>query len=130
MMPDYPKTEGDFAYERYETLKEYRPENDIPGDDLLPHDTRITQSLSEGDQDVRSRAVDHQATNEIVNEQDAEQDAYEPLPDVPDADAIQQDSPPDRAAPDPDAIDAMHGTDLLNGYSGDDEPERVLSDEG
>lgn len=128
-MPDYPKTEGDFAYERYETLKGYRPENDIPGDDLLPHDSRVTQSLSEDDrggQDVRSEAAAHQATSDTVSELDA----YEPLPDVPDADVIQKGSPPDSAAPDPDAIDAMHGTDLLNGYSGEDEPERVLSDEG
>ena len=43
------KTSADFEYERYELLKEYRPENDIPDDDLLPHDTRIAQGISEQD---------------------------------------------------------------------------------
>jgi len=105
-MPNEPSTNaGEQAYERYHLLKEYRPENDIPGDDLLPHDTRITQSLSEpgGESEARG-AAGAEAT-------------LEPLPDVPDADAIQKDSPVDPSAPDP---DAMHGTDLLNGYDGDD----------
>jgi hypothetical protein len=94
---NHDKTSADFEYERYKLLKEYRPENDIPDDDLLPHDTRIAQGISEQD------AVS-------VGEND-------PLPDVPDADAIQKDSPVDPVAPDP---DAMHGTDLLNGFDGDE----------
>ncbi len=101
-MPDYPKSEGDKAYDRYQLLGEYREENDIPDDDLLPHDTRITQSLSEpAAEDIRSE--------EFRSE--------EALPDVPDADEIQPGSPVDQAAPDP---DAMHGTDLLNGFDGDE----------
>lgn len=101
-MPDYPKTEGDQAYERYQLLGDYRAENDIPDDDLLPHDTRITQSLSEPAEEVSD-------TDELQME--------DFLPDVPDADEIQPGSPVDQAAPDP---DAMHGTDLLNGFDGDE----------
>ncbi|WP_247681724.1 hypothetical protein [Paenibacillus sp. Marseille-P2973] len=101
-MPEYPKTEGDQAYERYQLLGDYRDENDIPGDDLLPHDTRITQSLSE----PSGEAAD---TDELL--------AEDSLPDVPDADEIQPGSPVDQVAPDP---DAMHGTDLLNGFDGDE----------
>lgn len=41
------KTAADFEYERYKLLKEYRPENDIPNDDLLPHDTQVVQGISE-----------------------------------------------------------------------------------
>lgn len=91
------KNSADFEYERYKLLKEYRPENDISFDDLLPHDTRIVQGISEPEATF-----------------DSEDD---PLPDVPDADAIQKDSPVDPVAPDP---DAMHGTDLLNGFDGDE----------
>ncbi|WP_334073497.1 MULTISPECIES: hypothetical protein [Paenibacillus] len=104
-MPNEPSTNpGEQAYERYNLLKEHRAENDIPGDDLLPHDTRITQSLSE-------------SGDESAGDAEYGAGALDPLPDVPDADAIQQDSPVDPSAPDP---DAMHGTDLLNGYDGDD----------
>lgn len=106
-MPDYPRNEGDQAYERYNLQGEYRSENDIPDDDLLPHDTRITQSLSEPAGD--SRLENRSDRDELQN--------AEALPDVPDADEIQKDSPVDQAAPDP---DAMHGTDLLNGYDGDE----------
>ncbi|WP_068787089.1 hypothetical protein [Paenibacillus phocaensis] len=91
------KTSADFEYERYELLKEYRSENDIPADDLLPHDTRVAQGISEEDAPLM--------------------DPEDPFPDVPDADAIQKDSPIDPVAPDP---DAMHGTDLLNGFDGDE----------
>lgn len=80
MDPNIDKNSADFEYERYKLLKEYRPENDIPGDDLLPHDTRIVQGISE-------------PNDAFVSEDD-------PLPDVPDADAIQKDSPIDPAAPD------------------------------
>lgn len=91
------RTSADFEYERYELLKEYRPENDIPSDDLLPHDTRVAQGISEEE----TAAVGQEA----------------PLPDVPDADVIQKDSPIDPVTPDP---DVMHGTDLLNGFDGDE----------
>lgn len=100
---DYP-TEGDQAYQRYRLLGERRAENDIPDDDLLPHDTRITQGLSESD----------------AGPEDRERDAARPdmaLPDVPDADDIAKNSPVDPVSPDP---DAMHGTDLINGYDGDE----------
>ncbi|RCX20562.1 hypothetical protein DFP94_103293 [Fontibacillus phaseoli] len=102
-MPDYPKTEGDQAYERYIIQREYRAENDIPDNDLLPHDTVITQGLSEP-ADNQDKETELQAENDA-------------LPDVPDADEIQPGSPVDQAAPDP---DAMHGTDLLNGFDGDE----------
>ncbi|MEF2967624.1 hypothetical protein V3851_17485 [Paenibacillus sp. M1] len=101
-MPDFPKTEGDFVYERYNLERDNRAENDIPGDDLLPHDTRITQGLSE---------------RGAGEEGDADYLADTALPDVPDADEIERDTPVDQVAPDP---DAMHGTDLLNGFDGDE----------
>ncbi|MGG6314281.1 hypothetical protein [Paenibacillus macerans] len=94
---DEDKTSADFEYERYELLKEYRSENDIPDDDLLHHDTRMIQGISEDDRQSEG--------------------LYDTLPDVPDADAVQKDSPVDPAAPDP---DAMHGTDLINGFDGDE----------
>ncbi|WP_410771717.1 hypothetical protein [Fontibacillus sp. BL9] len=108
-MPDYPKTEGDQAYERYTIQREYRAENDIPDADLLPHDTVITQGLSEP-------AGKHGDDAEVLAE-NPELRAEDALPDVPDADEIQPGSPVDQAAPDP---DAMHGTDLLNGFDGDE----------
>lgn len=48
----------------------------------------------------------------------AGEEAYDPLPDVPDADAISKDSPVDPAAP---PTDQMHGIDLLNGSNGEEE---------
>lgn len=99
-----PDNRGDQEYEQYKILADYDPENDIPSDDLLPHDTRITQSLSSyGDEGTDSYA-------------DATEEA--PLEDVPDADALEENSPIDPAAP-PEII--MHGTDLINGYDGGDE---------
>ncbi|GGG02564.1 hypothetical protein [Paenibacillus aceti] len=102
-MDEYPKTTGDHVYEQYKLLAEYRFENDIPRDDALPFDTRITQGISEPG--PRSQA---------------EEDTEEELPDIPDADELQMNSPVDPAAPD---TDAMHGTDLLNGYDGDEAEE-------
>ncbi|GGA27380.1 hypothetical protein [Paenibacillus physcomitrellae] len=97
------KTYGDRMYEQYELLADYNAENDIPSDDLLPHDTRITQSLSAyGDEADR---------NEELLEQGA-------LPDVPNADDVQPESPVDAAAQ---PVDVMHGTDLINGAGADEE---------
>ncbi|WP_379316094.1 hypothetical protein [Paenibacillus puldeungensis] len=59
---------------------------------------------------------DEQKTAEMTDEN--ELDRFNTLPDVPDADEIEMNSPVDPVAPDP---DAMHGTDLLNGYDGDDD---------
>lgn len=98
-------TRSDQEYEQYKILASYNPENDIPNDDLLPHDTRITQSLSahsDGD------------AGETIN--DASEEVN--LEDVPDADAIEKNSPVDPAAP-PEIIN--HGTDLINGYDGSEE---------
>lgn len=97
------KTAADYEYERYEILKGYRPENDIPDADLLPHDTRITQGISEENGPVHIASSDN--------------NQWEELQDVPDADEIEMNTPIDPVAPD---IEALHGTDLLNGYSGDD----------
>lgn len=99
---DFMKEESDFTYDRYLIQREYRPENDIPADDLLPHDTRITQGISESDE---GRNEDYTALDDTT------------LPDVPDADVIQPGSPIDGSAPDP---DAMPGIDLLNGFDGDE----------
>lgn len=107
MNPTDDKTAADFVYERYGLLAEDRPENDIPDDDLLHHDTRVAQGISEN--------ADEDDQSDIDNLPDL---LFGELPDVPDADAIQKDSPADPVSPDP---DAMHGTDLLNGYDGDDE---------
>ncbi|MEI0737810.1 hypothetical protein VQ056_15965 [Paenibacillus sp. JTLBN-2024] len=43
-------------------------------------------------------------------------DEYTELEDVPDADDIQMDSPIDPVA----TIEDMHGTDLINGFDGDE----------
>lgn len=103
-MDDYPKTTGDLVYEQYKLLAEYRFENDIPRDDALPFDTRITQGISEP-------GPEHSSSD----------DREESFPDVPDADAIQSDTPVDPATPDIDTT--MHGIDLLNGYNGDEVEE-------
>ncbi|USB34001.1 hypothetical protein [Paenibacillus sp. YPG26] len=95
---------GDQEFEQYKILADYSPENDIPVDDLLPHDTRSTQSLS---------AYSEERTDSYP---DPALDT--PLEDVPDADAIEKNSPVDPAAP-PEII--MHGMDLINGYDGGDE---------
>ncbi|CAM4465819.1 MAG: hypothetical protein E7L01_25170 [Paenibacillus macerans] len=107
MAPNHDKTKADFVYERYELLAEDRPENDIPDDDLLHHDTRVAQGISEN--------TGEDGQNDIDSLPDL---LFGELTDVPDADAIQKDSPVDPVAPDP---DAMHGTDLLNGYDGDED---------
>ncbi|MGZ7442022.1 hypothetical protein [Paenibacillus sp. TH7-28] len=107
MNPTDDKTAADFVYERYGLLAENRPENDIPDDDLLHHDTRVAQGISEN--------ADEDDQSNITNPPDL---LFGELPDVPDADAIQKDSPVDPVSPDP---NAMHGTDLLNGYDGDEE---------
>ncbi|AZK46335.1 hypothetical protein [Paenibacillus lentus] len=105
---EFPKTKAaDHEYERYEILREYRPENDIPGDDLLPHDTRITQTLSEDDSGDNLDAIADNNNNNNDND----------FPDIPDADEISANSPVDPAAPDP---NAMPGIDVLNGYSGEE----------
>jgi len=103
-MDDNPKTTGDLVYEQYKLLAEYRFENDIPQGDALPFDTRITQGTSEPG---------------IKN--NSSEDHEEPFPDVPDADDLQSDTPVDPAMPDIDTT--MHGTDLLNGYNGDEVEE-------
>ncbi|GGH12556.1 hypothetical protein [Paenibacillus segetis] len=102
MVDDY-KTPADYEYERYVLLKGYRPENDIPDADLLPHDTRVTQGISEEDESSTATYEDHSS--------------IEGLQDVPSADDIMENTPVDPAAPD---SDIMHGIDLLNGYNGED----------
>lgn len=107
---DFLKEESDFAYDRYLIQREYRAENDIPDDDLLPHDTRITQGISEGE--------DQGEDEPLYNYNEDIQALYDaPLPDIPDADEIQPGSPVDANAPDP---DAMPGIDVLNGFDGDE----------
>lgn len=49
---------------------------------------------------------------------DAETEAEDPLPDVPDADELQPDTPVDPASP---PEDEPHGTDLLNGSTGEED---------
>ncbi|WP_018751040.1 hypothetical protein [Paenibacillus sanguinis] len=54
------KTAADFEYERYKLLKEYRPENDIPNDDLLPHDTQVVQGISKSLPDAEQSPSERQ----------------------------------------------------------------------
>lgn len=104
------KTYGDRMFEQYELLAEYDPENDIPSDDLLPHDTRVTQSLSDDGSETEEEPASFSSEADLLDEA--------PLPDVPDADEIQPGSPPDPSAPD---VDIVHGTDLLNGAGADED---------
>ncbi|WP_138494683.1 hypothetical protein [Paenibacillus pinistramenti] len=105
------KTYGDRMFEQYELLADYNEENDIPGDDLLPHDSRITQSLSSDDKTDQNTELLEQGT----------------LPDIPDADDIQPDSPVDAAAQ---PVDLVHGTDLINGAGADEDDAPALGGPG
>lgn len=121
---------------------EARQKNDLSNDDIT------ADSHAEGELDMRE-AVPSRPGDEILEEY-AEQDVTrvhadaglsgsgtaflnqerlsgseetntneeQPLEDIPDADEIQANSPVDPAAP---PVDHMHGTDLLNGSSGEDE---------
>lgn len=151
-MPEenFMKEESDFTYERYLIQREYRPENDIPDDDLLPHDTRITQGISEldeGDHEdyiaqddtVMGDATGDTDMGDATGNTDMDEVALEgtsrgqtALDDAPlDGKALDDAPLPD--VPDADAIqpgspvdgsapdpDAMPGIDLLNGFDGDE----------
>ncbi|MBP2000719.1 hypothetical protein J2Z69_001750 [Paenibacillus shirakamiensis] len=109
------KSRGQQEYDEYKTLASYNEENDIPSDDLLPHDSRSTQSLSEGESISNSNShFDKDLPAAPLD--DVEEDM--PLQDVPDADEVSEDSPVDPVSP-PEILD--HGIDIINGYDGTDE---------
>ncbi len=129
-MPEPYKTEADLAYERYENAGDHAAEDVLPEDDIREVNTQTVQSISrepsEADVEFYTRsemspqlgtrtpgmgeASMAPAPTDVASDEDA------PLEDVPDADEIQEDSPVDPSA----AVEDMHGTDLINGYDGDD----------
>ena len=109
------KTYSDQIFEQYKLLADYNPENDIPDDDLLPHDTRVTQSLSSTKDNSHPSSPDRQSEfPEITSLEDDD-----PLPDIPVADVIQPESPADPLLS---ISEEFHGTDLLNGFGAEEEP--------
>ncbi|MWV46939.1 hypothetical protein GRF59_25335 [Paenibacillus sp. HJL G12] len=128
-MSEY-KTEADLAYERYDNAGEPPLEEGLPEDDFREVNTQTVQSITQepGAADVEfytrsewspqlgtrypentGEYPDPAGVNDLSDE-DTE------LEDIPDADDIQEDSPVDPSA----MIEDMHGTDLINGYDGDD----------
>lgn len=90
-----------------------------PGrDDLLMSDA-MTAAGAAG---LTGGAADYAAGTGSIDYADdpagAETEAEDPLPDVPDADELQPNSPVDPASP---PEDEPHGTDLLNGSTGDED---------
>lgn len=132
-MADEYKTEADFTYQRYEQQRELQPERDIPEDDLQVVNTITSQSISKEPEasDVEfyirsdmspnlgtgtgSTSTEIDSSSKFVEMNDEEQE----LEDIPDADDIQEDSPVDASAP----VEDMHGTDLINGFNGEDPEE-------
>ncbi|WP_052410078.1 hypothetical protein [Paenibacillus durus] len=80
-----------------------------PGRDELLHSDA---SLAAGVAGLIQGVIDY------ANDEWASEDEIDPLEDIPDADEIQAGSPVDPAAP---SLDAMPGTDVLNGSTGEDE---------
>ncbi|MCM3785211.1 hypothetical protein M3231_19740 [Neobacillus mesonae] len=127
--------ESDFAYDRYKAEQEPDPLGTLPADDLDYVNTYTEQTISLDEdtgpldaetaqkapmQDVRdTSSIEFAADEDFMDKQDVLVRSSEPdLAAVPDADDIEENTPVDPAAPDP---DAMHGTDLLNGAGGEEE---------
>jgi len=128
-MPEPYKSEADWTYERYQNAGDHPVEDGLPADDLREVNTETVQSISEEPDPadvefyVRSdMSPGLGGRRETSPEQAVEPDAgessdeYTELEDVPDADDVQKDSPIDPAA----TIEDMHGTDLINGFDGDE----------
>lgn len=134
------KSEADLTYERYDQQRELPPEFELPRDDFKDTGTYTKQSISRepeaedvefyvrsdmspelGGQDSApasagtsgAYAGESSAVNELSEDEE--------LPDVPDADDISANSPVDPSAIA--MVEDMHGTDLINGYDGDDSEE-------
>lgn len=123
------KNEAELTYERYENDREHSLEELLPEDDFREVNTETMQSISSKPEDtdvefytrsdmspflgnrqpVNGESFDPAAADEVLEDETE-------LEDVPDADAIQKDSPVDPVA----TIEDMHGTDLINGFDGDE----------
>ncbi|MFU1793468.1 hypothetical protein ACM1RC_06360 [Paenibacillus azoreducens] len=124
-MPEEYKTEADWTYERYANAGDHPVEDGLPKDDLRDVNTQTVQSISavpdpsDIDFYIRSDMNPQLGVRHVPEEplQSAADDADEgELEDVPDADEIQKDSPVDPVA----VVEDMHGTDLINGFDGDE----------
>ncbi|GEM_PF-1146223 len=108
-----PRNESDRAYERYELTQpndEEYLERDIPSET-----TEYIDTVQEGELEVGPTVTDPEA---YPNRTEEDPNLGSPtLEDVPDADDLYPDSPVDPAAP---AMDEPHGTDLLNGFGGEE----------
>lgn len=117
-MSDKPISNGesDRHYDRYQSSRDIPPETEVPVGDMDTFD------------EVSGRRIEIEEDSEVYpvavttdGEQELESRTAEPsLESVPDADLVQPDSPVDPAAPDP---DALHGTDLLNGFGANAKPQ-------
>lgn len=118
-MPEEYKTEADWTYERYANAGDHPVEDGLPKDDLRDVNTQTVQSISavpdpsDIDFYIRSDMNPKLGVRHVPEE--PLQSAGE-LEDVPDADEIQKDSPVDPVA----VVEDMHGTDLINGFDGDE----------
>lgn len=88
-----------------------------------PGDEIIEEYAGEPDRRVNADAALSGSGTALLNQDiftnfSSDEGIYEPLEDVPDADAISSNSPVDPAAP---PTDHIHGTDLLNGSHGDED---------
>lgn len=125
-------SEADLAYTRHQTLYQETDDiNMIPEDDMKDVNTYTEQTISlpedvnpieaetaqqETMQDLRPASIAAETAQDTPRDfpdTSLKRTAEPDLAAVPDADEIAKDSPVDPAAPDP---DAMHGTDLINGY--------------
>lgn len=88
----------------------YAPERD----EVLESDAILIASAA----GLTGSAIDYAEDDELVGESelDSEEEEYIPLEDVPDADDIEEDTPVDPSSP---PLEIVHGTDLLNGSTGE-----------
>ncbi|MCJ8013977.1 hypothetical protein MUG84_19810 [Paenibacillus sp. KQZ6P-2] len=93
------KTETDLTCERYENAVNHPQEVGPPENDFREVNTQTIQNIT----------CEPEASDDVTDE-------YTELENVPDADDIQENSPVDPVA----TVEDMHGTDLINGYDGDD----------
>ncbi|GIO33874.1 MULTISPECIES: hypothetical protein [Paenibacillus] len=128
-MPDKYKSEADWTYERYQNAGEHPVEDGLPDADLREVNAETVQSItSEPDPADAAFYVRSDMSPELGGRRntppepsvgpasDEIGEEYTELEDVPDADDIQKDSPIDPVA----TIEDMHGTDLINGFDGDE----------
>ncbi|OZB90802.1 hypothetical protein [Paenibacillus sp. XY044] len=132
------RSEADLTYDRYDQQRELPPEYELPRDDFKDTGTYTKQSISRepeaedvnfyvrsdmspelGGRDSAPASTETSGVNADASPAVNERTEDEELPDVPDADDISANSPVDPSA----MLEDMHGTDLINGYDGDDSEE-------